>query len=150
MIWLILEKIHGHLALLGIAACLHPPIVLRKARRPNWATRMSGYAGSFLLSVSIACGWFIYPEYRLQIRQHLYATNRALAVSFEVKEHVGTFALFLVIAGAGLLFLSNRPGGAHLRKATGAAYFFAVLLATISATLGVAIASYSGFAYPAG
>ncbi len=149
MIWLVLEKIHGHLALLAIAACLHPPMALRKARRPSWATRMSGYAASAMLSASIAAGWFIYPEYRLQIRQHLYATNRALAVSFEVKEHLGTFALFLVLAGAGLLFLSTKPGGPQLRAATGRVYLAAAILAAISATLGVAIASYAGFAYPA-
>ena len=150
MIWLLLEKIHGHLALLAIASCLHPPIVLRKARRPSWATRVSGYAASALMSASIAVGWFIYPEYRLQIRQHLYTTNPLLGRAFEVKEHLGTFALFLVVAGAVLLWLSTRPGGPELRQATLRAYLCAALLATVSAVLGVIIASAAGFAYGGG
>jgi hypothetical protein len=148
--WLILEKIHGHLAVLGLVACLHAPIALRHARRPRWATRISGYAGSALLALSTSVGWFIYPEYRAQIRQHLYASNPTLGRAFEIKEHLGTYALFLVLVGAALLWLSDRPGGAKLRTATQRVYLLAVAFALVSAVFGVWIASYSGFAYSSG
>ncbi|MFT6400016.1 MAG: hypothetical protein ACJAYU_004786 [Bradymonadia bacterium] len=109
---------------------------------------MSGYAASALISVAVSVGWFIYPEFRVQLRQQLYATNRTLGHAFEVKEHLGTFALFLAVTGAALLWLSSRPGGAPLRQATARVYLCAALLASVSAVLGVIIASHLGFEYP--
>lgn len=147
---LFLEKIHGHVALLGIALCYHPWFALKNARRPSWAARLSAYLATGTLSASIVMGWIIYPEYRRSVRQTLYLTSRVLGKAFEVKEHIGTFALFLLLAGAVLTWLSNRPGGAQFTQTIRRVYLVAAILATISALVGIYLASVYSFPYEVG
>ena len=150
MSMLLLEKIHGHLAILAIALCYHPWFGLRSARRPSFATRVSCYLATVMMSASIAVGWFIYPEYRNQVRQTLYLTSRTLGKAFEVKEHIGTFALALVLAGATLTWLTTRPGGMRFTPAIRTVYLVAAVLSTLSAIVGIWLASVFSFAYATG
>lgn len=145
MIWALLEKFHGHLAVLAVAACFHPPLILRRARRTSRGVRLSGYAASALMVSSIALGWFIYPEYRATLRARIYQANPSFGHAFEVKEHFGTYAVALAVAGAIAMWLSRRPDGQPLVPLIRKLYLAAAVLSAIAAGLGVAIASFAGF-----
>ena len=145
--WLFCEKIHGHIAILAIALSWHPPIALRRARRPSRGVRWSAYLAALFMAAAMGMGWFIYPEYRREVRQQLYVASRTLGRLFEVKEHLGTYALFLVLDGALLVALSRRAAGSDLTPAIRLCFGAAAVLATISAGIGILLASTAGFSY---
>jgi hypothetical protein len=145
MLWALLEKVHGHLAMLAVAACLHPPIALRSSRRTSRAARISGYAASGLLIGSVAIGWFIYPEFRATIRARLYETNPLLGHAFEVKEHLGTYAIVLAAVGGVLMWLSRQSSSEALVPTIRRTYLAAAVLAGTAAAIGVTVASVIGF-----
>lgn len=150
-LYLLLEKLHGHIALFGIALCFHPPLALRKARAPSRGVRWSAYLATIFLTVGTVAGWIVYPEYRREVRQTLYLTSRFVGKAFEVKEHIGTFALFLVLAGAVVTWVSSRPGmGPRMTPILRRVYGTAGALAAISAIIGIILSSMYGFAYGAG
>jgi predicted membrane protein len=143
--WLLLEKIHGHLGLLSLALCLHPPFALRRARRPAWRTRLAGLlasAGVILVNVS---GWYIYPEYRGTVKLTLYRHERFWGVLFEVKEHLGWYALALAAVGVMLMLAADGTRGADLRRPIVLVYGAMAVLVTAVAVMGVLISSVHGF-----
>ena len=133
--------------MLGVALCWHPPVALRRRRRPSLGVRLSGYLATCALSLSAGLGWSLYPEYRQQVRQRLYLEAPVLGRAFEVKEHIATFALVLVLAGALLLTLSPRPGGESLVPAIRRLYGSAAALASVAAIIGIYLSSVYGFPY---
>lgn len=148
---LLLEKLHGHVALLGIALCFHAPISLRRVRSAGRRARIAAYCATVFMVAGTALGWVVYPEYRREVRQMLYVTSPALGRAFETKEHIGTFALALVLAGAVVTWQASRPGlGPALTPAIRTLYLWAGVLASVSAVVGVYLASVYGFAYGAG
>ena len=93
-------------------------------------------------------GWLIYPEYRREVRQGLYLEGPWYGRAFEVKEHLATFALALVLAGAVATWLSARPrSGRELAPTIGRVYLAAGLMGTVSAVVGIMLASINGFPY---
>ncbi len=144
MSWLLLlEKLHGHVGLLGIALCFHPVLSLRKAQRPTRRVRLSGYLALLGLVLGNALGWLIYPEYRQQIRGELYLLG--LSDLFEVKEHLAWYSLALAALGAGLLRASAAEAGPRLRSLIRRVWGAAGALASVSAGLGIYLASVRGF-----
>ncbi len=100
----VLERVHGHLAVLALAALLHPVWTLGKRRRVTRGTRWAVGAGVVLLAVAYAGGWWIYPHYREAVKPSL---GREVALLFERKEHLAWMALALALGGG--LLVWRRP-----------------------------------------
>lgn len=144
---LLLQKIHGHVALLGAALCLHPPLALRRAKRTTWAVRLSGWLASAFVIATNALGWWIYPAYREEVKLDLYRWAKPWGVLFEVKEHFGWISVGLALAGCALMWASARPGGKAFVGSIRAVYLAMALLVIASGVMGVLISSVNGFAY---
>lgn len=145
---LLLTNIHGHIAMMAVALCLHPVLTLRKARTPGPRVRLSAYLATAFMFATVAIGWIVYPEYRRAVRQGLYIASRPMGLAFEVKEHIGTFALALVLAGAVVTVLSTRPGmGPRSAPVIRRLYGTAALLSCIAALLGLLLSGVAGFPY---
>ncbi len=146
---LLLANIHGHILLLAVALCFHPWVALRKATRPAFGTRLTAYLAASLLFAGNALGWYIYPDYRIEVKRHLYIYSELAGLGFEVKEHFAFFAVVLSIAGAFAAYTSashRHPSFAHIIRICFSA---AALLGTAAVALGIWVASLRGFAYPA-
>lgn len=146
---LIFQKFHGHLALLALAACLHPPIALRAVRRPSWGARMSAYSASFLVVATNALGWYIYPAYREDVKIELYRASAHWGELFEIKEHLAFYSLCLAIAAAILVWASADERGIVLRQPIRLMYALIALLTLSAGVMGILISSVLGFDYGA-
>jgi hypothetical protein len=147
---LLLQKIHGHIALLGLALCLHPPIALRRAKRTTRAVRISAYLASGFVLAANVLGWVIYPAYREEVKLDLYRHARPIGLLFEVKEHLAWFAFALAAAGLVLTWASGRPEGAWLKGGVARLYLVMGVLMVLTSVMGVWIASVHGFSYGLG
>lgn len=146
---LLLANIHGHILLLAVALCFHPWVALRKATRPAFGTRLTAYLAATLLLAGNALGWFIYPDYRIEVKRHLYLYSMAAGHGFEVKEHFAFFALVLALAGAVAAVVSAKHRDSSLTGIVRLSFAAAALLGTVAIGLGIWVASLRGFAYPA-
>ena len=108
----LLERIHGHLAVLGLALLLHPVITLRTRRGLNWRTHLTAELGAALLAIPFAIGWAIYPAYRTHVKPSLFAAESPAFHAFETKEHLAAMAVFLAVGGAVALRAAGKtPAG---------------------------------------
>ena len=146
---LLLANIHGHILLLAVALCFHPWTALRKATRPAFGTRLTSYLAASLMFAGNALGWYIYPDYRIEVKRHLYLYSEAAGLGFEVKEHFAFFAVVLSIAGAYAAFVSATQRHPSLAPIVRFCFAAAAILGTIAIGLGIWIVSLNGFAYPA-
>ncbi len=147
---LLLANIHGHILLLAVALCFHPWVALRKATRPAFGTRLTAYLAASLMFAGNALGWYIYPDYRIEVKRHLYLYSFAAGRGFEVKEHFAFFALVLAIAGAFAAYAAANSRHPSLTAIVRLCFAAAAILGTIAIGLGIWIVSLRGFAYPAG
>lgn len=147
---LLLANIHGHLLLLAVALCFHPWVALRKAIRPAFGTRLTAYLAASLMFAGNALGWYIYPDYRIEVKRHLYLYSQAAGHGFEVKEHFAFFALVLAIAGAFAAYAAANQRHPSLAAIMRLCFAAAAILGTVAIGLGIWVASLRGFAYPAG
>lgn len=142
----VLERIHGHLAWLSVAALLHPAIMLRNRRR---SARLSVALATLFTVLTAALGVWIYPAYREQIRQHLFIDAPVVGWMFERKEHLAVGATGLAVTGgiAHLCLPWLDPGSVRATVAGIAhrAFVAAFVLALLVAVLGVSVASYRSF-----
>ena len=145
---LLLANIHGHILLLAVALCFHPWVALRKATRPSFGTRLTAYLAASLMFAGNALGWFIYPDYRIEVKRHLYLYSVAAGHGFEVKEHFAFFALVLALAGAFAAYTSANHRHPSLAAIVRLCFAAAALLGTVAIVLGIWIVSLRGFAYP--
>ena len=145
---LLLANIHGHILLLAVALCFHPWVALRKATRPAFGTRLTAYLAASLMFAGNALGWFIYPDYRIEVKRHLYLYSVAAGHGFEVKEHFAFFALVLALAGAFAAYTSANHRHPSLAAIVRLCFAAAALLGTVAIVLGIWIVSLRGFAYP--
>jgi hypothetical protein len=145
---LLLANIHGHILLLAVALCFHPWTALRKATRPAFGTRLTAYLAASLMFAGNALGWYIYPDYRIEVKRHLYLYSEAAGLGFEVKEHFAFFAVVLSIAGAYAAFVSASQRHPSLTAIIRLSFAAAAVLGTIAVALGIWVASLRGFAYP--
>ena len=147
--WLALQRLHGHLALLGLALLLHPVIGLRRARGVTRRALWSGASGTAMTVLTQLSGCLIYPAYREQLRAALYQQHRSLGLAFEVKEHLAWYATCAALAGLALLWIGRRDGRALGEPEAAAVpwvagvrrlYLAAFLLAAVSALIGLGLA----------
>ncbi len=140
----LLERAHGHLAVLGLVVLVHPVISLKRRghlRRGTWLTVVIGVA---LLLPAAALGLGLYPSWRSQVKPALVQQALGVALAFEVKEHLAWFSVVCATAGLGVLATAGRlAGGRSLaRWLLGAA----VTCGAMTAGLGIWIA---GATWPA-
>ena len=141
----LLQRIHGHIAVLGLAVLLHPVLTLRRpviTRGTRWSLGLA----AALVTTSTALGWWLYPDYRRGVKPGLVRENLAWAMAFETKEHLALFCLALTLSGTGaLLFGSRTPATRRLaRVALGLAF----LCGATTAALGVGVAAVGSPAWP--
>lgn len=139
------ERIHGHVAVLGLALVLHPVITLWTRRGLNWRTHLTAELGAALLVLPFAIGWWIYPTYRAHVKPELFARTHPAFHAFETKEHLAAMAVFLAVAGAGTLRFAGRSEAG--RRAAWWLLLASVGLGAVTGGLGIWIASVSAPAW---
>jgi hypothetical protein len=142
----VLERIHGHLGWLAVAALVHPAIVLRNPKR---RARLSVGLTTLMVAATWGLGAYVYPEYRARIKQHIFIELPKLGWMFERKEHlavgVGVFTLVGCIAHLAGPGFDDESTRLLLAKIAHRSFVVACGLAVIVAVLGVAVASYKSF-----
>jgi hypothetical protein len=146
-LWLrVLERIHGHMGWLSVAALLHPAILLRNPKR--CAPLAVSLATAGVVATSLL-GGYIYPLYNERLKQHIFIEAPRIGWLFERKEHLAVGAVGLALAGC-LAHLSMPLFAEHETKGTVArlahrAFVASFAIALLVAVLGVAVASYRSF-----
>jgi hypothetical protein len=135
----LLERVHGHLGVLGLAMLLHPVITLRRRPRLTPWTVRTAEIGAGLLAATFALGWWIYPAYRSGVKPGLLRDAPSVAMRFESKEHLAFCAAALAIAGAvALRRAGTTPSG---RRVAWALLLAAWVCGVLTAGLGIFVAS---------
>jgi hypothetical protein len=142
----ILERVHGHLGWLAVAALIHPAIVLRNPKR---RARLSVVLCTVMVALTWGLGAWIYPEYRARIKQHIFIELPKLGWMFERKEHlavaVATFTLVGCLAHLTSPGFEDEQTRLLVARLAHRSFVVASVLAAIVAVLGVAVASYKSF-----
>lgn len=141
----LLQKVHGFIAVLGIALAFHPWFALRRSRGIPRRTKIACLLASAFLVVTNVMGWIIYPAYRRELKADIYLHDYFWGDLFEVKEHWGFYALMLAVGGAVLVVCAGRENAAQLRQPIRVVYTLAGLLALAVAAFGTVIASIRQF-----
>lgn len=141
----LLERIHGHIAVLGLAVLLHPVITLWTRKGLNWRMVLTAELGALLLLVPYAIGWSIYPVYRSTVKPRLYQMNPGAMYAFETKEHLAAMAVLLAIGGAVTLRATGKTDAG--RRAAWWLLAGAWLLGAGAGILGLWVASASAPAW---
>ena len=100
----ICTRVHGHIAILGLAVLLHPILSMPSQKALRKGTRWSLWLSMVLVGIAYAMGLWLYPEYRSEVKPRLISEHIALAYMFERKEHLAFLCCFSV-TGGGLLSL---------------------------------------------
>ncbi len=142
----VLERVHGHLGWLAVAALAHPAILLRDPRR---RARLSVSLATALVVVTGGLGATIYPDYRARVKQRIFLEAPALGWMFERKEHlaVGVLAFALVGCAAhlGVTLCTEPEARLSLGRLSHRAFVVSLLMAVVVASIGVAVASFKSF-----
>jgi hypothetical protein len=142
----VLERIHGHLGWLAVAALLHPAVLLRAPRRRAplavSLTTLSVVATGLL-------GGVIYTPYRERLKQHIFIEAPRIGWLFERKEHLAVGAIGLALAGCiahlSLPVFEDEGTRRVVARLAHRSFVGAFVLALIVAVLGVSVASYKSF-----
>jgi hypothetical protein len=141
-----LERVHGHLGWLSVAALLHPAIFLRRANR---RARLSVSLATGSVAVTGVLGATIYPSYRDRLKQHIFIDAPRLGWLFERKEHLAVgavaFALVGCISHLSLPLFPHDEVRRSMARLAHRAFILAFVLALIVAVFGVTVASYRSF-----
>ena len=141
-----LERVHGHLAWLAVAALLHPALLLRDPRR---RARVSVSLATGLVVVAAALGAGIYGEYRARLKQRIFIESPTLGWMFERKEHLAVGVVAFALAGCaahlGVGLVRVEAHGLALARLAHRAFVLAFVMALVVATIGVAVASFKSF-----
>lgn len=142
----VLERVHGHLGWLSVAALLHPALLLRNPRR---RARLAVSLATLAVVGTSLLGATIYPEYRSRIKQHLFIEVPRLAWMFERKEHLAVGAVTLALVGCvahlSLPWYEADATKRSVARLSHRAFVTSFVLALIVAVLGVTVASYESF-----
>ena len=142
----VLERVHGLLGWLSVAALLHPAIVLRDATR---RARLSVSLATGFVVVAALYGGAIYPMYRDRVKQHIFIEARRVGWMFERKEHLAVgavaFALVGCVSHLSLPLIADDDVRRSMARLAHRAFVVAFALTLIVATLGVAVASFRSF-----
>ena len=140
----LLALVHGQLAVLAVAALVHPALLLRRgkpiSRRGLWAC---GAAGALLIATFVS-GLVLYEPYRLGVRRALFELSPQAGFAFETKEHLAVVATALALGGIAAALLAPRREGAALRKVAALACGAAAALLVIVVVLGTSLAALRG------
>lgn len=104
----LLVRVHGHVAVLGLAVLLHPVIQLRTRRGLSRWTRFTADLGALLTAAPFALGWALYPAYRSHVKPSLWMGRLPVALAFESKEHLALLSVAFAVSGALTLRLAGR------------------------------------------
>jgi hypothetical protein len=141
-----LERLHGHLGWLAVAALLHPAILLRNPKR---RARLAVALTTSLVVVTALIGGFIYPEYRARLKQHIFIETPRLVWMFERKEHLAvgavTFALVGCLAHLSLAAFEEEETRRVVARLAHRSFVISFAFAVVVAVIGVAVASYKSF-----
>jgi hypothetical protein len=142
----VLERVHGHLGWLSVAALLHPALFLRRANR---RARLSVSLATGFVVATAVLGGTIYPLYRDRLKQHIFIDAPRLGWLFERKEHLAVGAVALAVVGCiSHLSLPLLPGDdvkRSMARLAHRAFLLAFALALLVAVFGVTVASYRTF-----
>jgi hypothetical protein len=141
----VLERIHGHLGWLAIAALSHPAILLRRLQR---RARLSVALATTTAVATALLGARIYPSYREQLKQRIFIEHPALGWSFERKEHLAVGAIAFALTGCLAHFavpMFQPPARDHVARLAHRSFVASFVLATIVGLLGIAVAAYKSF-----
>ncbi|MCB9682966.1 MAG: hypothetical protein H6733_15985 [Alphaproteobacteria bacterium] len=133
-----LTRLHGHLAVLGLAVLMHPIVTLR--RRPGlplW-TRRTAELGALLLAIPFAMGWLLYPTYRGMVKPALWQRGDPALWRFESKEHLAALCVALAVGGA--LTLRFAGTEADARRTAWWLLLGAWICGALTAALGIFVA----------
>ena len=130
----LLERIHGHIAVLSLAVLLHPVLTLGR-RTLTRGARYSLALAAILVTATFSIGWVIYPSYRVAVKPGLIDHHRGLALAFETKEHLAMFCLVLTWGGVVAAWSgAHRPARACLSVAWLCGVAVAAIGITVAAT----------------
>lgn len=138
-LYALLERVHGHIALLGLAVLLHPVITLWRRKGLTRGTRLSANIAAVFLVVQYALGWLVYPTYRKTVKPGLVQEALPYAMAFETKEHLAIMAVALTLGGVGTLHAAGRTEAG--RKAARVLLLMAWLCGVAVGVMGVVIAA---------
>jgi hypothetical protein len=142
----VLERVHGHLGWLSVAALLHPAILLRNPKR---RARLSVVLATLFAVATAVLGVTIYPHYRERLKQHLFIETPRVGWLFERKEHLAVAAVALALAGCVAHLSSPMFEDEGVRRTVAKlahrAFVGAFVIAVIVAVLGVTVASFKSF-----
>ena len=137
----LIVTLHGHVAWLGIALLAHPTLAILRGRDGS-GVRLTAWLGALLVAVPYAVGFWIYPTYRVEVKPALLDDAHAIAMAFEVKEHLAWMCAACAVTGAGALLVSSRgAGGAPGRQVAAALLGMGFLAGVATGALGVVVAS---------
>ena len=142
----VLERLHGHLGWLAVAALLHPAILLRSPRR---RAPLAVLLATGLVVATAALGASFYGEYRARLKQHIFIEAPRLGWLFERKEHLAvgavSFALLGCVAHLAERSFNNPDTRRTVSRLAHRSFVVAFALALLVAAFGVAVASYKSF-----
>jgi hypothetical protein len=146
MVLRVAEHIHGHMGWLSAAALLHPAILLRNPRR---RAALSVFLATAFVTATGLLGVWIYPEYRVRLKQALFIHTPKIGWLFERKEHLAVGAIGFAWIGC-IAHLTARSFESEALQRTVSvmafrAYVIAFVLCVAVACLGVAVATTSTF-----
>ena len=139
----LLALVHGQLAVLAVAALLHPALLLRRGRPLSARARWACGAAMALMLAAFATGLWLYEPYRALVRRPLFALSPAAGFAFETKEHLAVVATALALGAVGAALLAPREATA-LRRVAALACGVTVALALIVTVLGTSLAAFRG------
>ena len=135
----LLERLHGHTAVLGLAVLLHTVITLARGRVLGKGGRWSAALAALLIALPSVAGWLLYPHYREQIKPVLVAENLSVALAFESKEHLAFACLCLTLSGVAVALAAPQHGPRVALPLLASAWICGV----VTGGLGVFVASLS-------
>jgi hypothetical protein len=135
----LLERLHGHAAVLGLAVLLHPVITLARGRVLGKGGRWSAALAALLIAVPSVAGWLLYPHYREQVKPALIAENLSVALAFESKEHLAFACLCLTLSGVAVALVAPQHG----RRVALPLLASAWICGLVTGGLGIFVASLS-------
>jgi hypothetical protein len=142
----LLERVHGHVGWLAVAALLHPAILLRDPRR---RARLAVSLTTCAVAVTALLGATIYPDYRARVKQRIFLEAPTLGWMFERKEHLAVgvvlFALVGCAAHLGVTLFTEPAARAAVARLSHRAFVVSFVMALAVATIGVAVASFKSF-----
>jgi hypothetical protein len=129
----LLAAVHGQLAVLGLAALLHPVVSLRAHQRASRGQRAAVLGALLLTGLALATGYWRYDAWRRVERARLVHEDLDFVLLFERKEHLSFVAAALLVAGSALVL---PPGDGRHHQAARACLGAALILGLYAAVIG--------------